>query len=58
MSGNDEPGSCAEPGTKVIGIVNTRSLSVPSRGQCAGSVARLNGRETSNSRPHWGQRKS
>jgi hypothetical protein len=41
-----------------MGMVKIRSLSVPSCGHKAGSVARLNGRETSNSRPHFEQRKS
>jgi hypothetical protein len=48
----------ADPGTNVIGIVNTRSATVPSWGHGAGSVARLNGRDTSNSNPQLGQRKS
>lgn len=41
-----------------MGIVKIRVLSAPSLGQSAGSVARLMGRETSNSRPHRVHRKS
>jgi hypothetical protein len=51
-------GSLAPPGMNIIGEVNTRSAVAPSWGQVAGSVARLNGLETSNSRPQVGQRKS
>ena len=51
-------GSLAPPGMKVIGVLNTRSAVAPSWGQVAGSDARLNGRDTSNSRPQVGQRKS
>jgi hypothetical protein len=40
------------------GAVKTRSAAVPSCGQLAGSVARDIGRDTSNARPHLGQRKS
>jgi hypothetical protein len=43
---------------KETGIVNTRSAVSPSCGHWAGSVARLNGRETSKSSPHLGHRKS
>ena len=51
-------GSSAPPFVNDIGIVKIRSAGVLSWGQNAGSVARLNGRDTSNSMAHLLQRKS
>ena len=43
---------------KFVFIEKARTPSVPSTGQLAGSSARLKERETSKSRPHFGQWKS
>jgi hypothetical protein len=43
---------------KVMGIVKKRSLSAPSTGQNAGSLAWAIGRDTSNASPQRVQRKS
>jgi len=40
----------------ISGTVNTRSAGAPSAGHAAPAAASLTGRDTTNSRPHVGQR--